>query len=120
MPSRARFFVLFVLIALSVFSAPTTPPAQAALSDHNTPHAALLQFTSGRHTLGFQSTAVYIVGADRLLCLDFAGTSGVSPVVAAPPLRDRVQRRIYRRRCMGISHPATLLRWQRRFCRQAQ
>lgn len=53
MPSRAGFFVLFVLIFLSISFTPPVPAAQAALSDHNTPHAALLQFTSGGHTLGF-------------------------------------------------------------------
>ncbi len=53
-------------------------PAQA---NSPAPPPELLQFTAGRHMLGFLPDKVYLVGLPHMLSLEFEGTDGVAPLV---------------------------------------
>lgn len=106
-------FLLLSLVLLGYAWAQETyahaAPAGAPEVDGRKNTAALMQFTSGGHVLGFDAGKVYIASGDHMLSVEFLGLSGKpgSPISNQYPLQDTrdksLKRVLYRENWKGIN-----------------
>jgi hypothetical protein len=78
--SNAVTLMLFLLVAVLLFGISSIEASQNKESNTITKlDSNMLQFKSGSHILGFDTSTIYMVSVDHALSIEFMGTKGVKP-----------------------------------------
>ena len=86
--AKARIMQFSILVSLltTVMGAAGVLPALSKGQPNGAPAASqMLQFTSSRHVLGFQTSCVYVATGTYMLQESFADTKGAAPQAERPP-----------------------------------